>query len=173
MKQRKSLHILAAMLLALTGSQTKGQTVSIVSDGKAFAIEAQQTQTEVKPGWKIVDIQLKDKYQRYLWGTKAKQLADSNRPQFVVDTDTLLLNDMLLIKLKTKKEYRRIPKPQIHDNTYIRVDLSTFSIDAVGEESFLIRPIQELEPGEYIFTWPTCDTVGELHDWMVWPFSVQ
>lgn len=173
MKHTKALQTLTAALMALSANQAKAQTVSIVSDGKAFAIEAQQTQTEVKPGWKIVDIQLKDKYQRYLWGTKARQLADSNRPQFVVDTDTLLLNDMLLIKLKTKKEYRRIPKPQLQDNKYIRVDLSTFSIDAVGEDDFLIRPIHDLEPGEYIFTWSTHTTVGDLQDWIVWPFSVQ
>ena len=173
MKHSTTIKTLAVLFLSAAGMTARAQEITLMGDGVSFPIEVQQTQTEVKPGWKIVDIQLKDKYQRYLWGTKAKQLADSNRPQFVVDTDTLLLNDMLLIKLKTKKEYRRIPKPQIQDNKYIRVDLSTFSIDAVGEESFLIRPIQELEPGEYIFTWPTRETVGELQDWMVWPFSVQ
>ena len=173
MKHIKALQTLTAVLMAMSTGLVKAQTVSVVSDNRTFAIESQQTQTEVKPGWKIIDLQLKDNYQKYLWGTKAKQLVDSRRPQFVVDTDTLLLNDMILIKLKTKKEYRRIPKAQVYANKYIRVDLSTFNIDIVGEDNFIIRPTQELEPGEYIFTWPTRATLGELQDWIVWPFSVQ
>ena len=173
MKKRHPITILASALLMLNTPELRAQTVSLFSDGKTLEIEHVQTQTEIKPGWKIVDIQLKSKMLRYLWGAKAKQYADTPRPKFVVDTDTLLLSDMALIRLKTKKEYRAIPKPQVHDNKRIMVDLSTFAIEAYQDESFLIQPLQDLQPGEYIFTWSTRATVGELEDWIVWPFNVQ
>lgn len=161
------------MLLAMLTTGARAQKVTLLDGGITFPIEAQQTQTEIKPGWRIVDIQLKSTLLRYLWGARAKQLAESSMPQFIVDTDTLLLSDMVLLKLKAKKEYRKIHKPQIHDNECIHVDLSTFRIEAYGEKSFLIQPLQALEPGEYIFTWKTIEPVGELADWIVWPFSVK
>lgn len=173
MKHRKPLAVLAGMLLAINTTDLQAQSVSLYSDGKAYPIEPQQTQTEVKPGWKIVDIQLKSTLQRYLWGARAKDLTDDTRPQFIVDTDTLLLSDMVLIKLKSKKEYRKIPKAEIHDNKCILVDLNTFRIEVYGEEAFLLQPLNALESGEYIFTWTTKETVGELNDWVVWPFSVK
>lgn len=173
MKHRKSLAVSASILLAIHATDTQAQSISLFSDGKAFKIEAQQTQTEVKPGWKIADIQLKSSLQRYLWGARAKDYADNARPQFIVDTDTLLLSDMVLIKLKAKKEYRRIPKAEIHDNKRIYVDLSNFRIEAYGNESFLIQPLADLESGEYIFTWTTKETIGDLNDWAVWPFSIK
>lgn len=170
MTKKKSFYICA---LVLYTSNISAQSVSLLSDGNIFPIKEQQTQTEVKPGWKIVDLQLKSKMVRYLWGTKAKQFTNSSRPRFIVDSDTLLLSDMVLIKLDTKKEYRKIPKPEIHENKCIVLDLSTFNIESYGEESFIIQPIQELEKGEYVFTWKTRKTIGELADWTVWPFSVQ
>lgn len=173
MKTRNYISLFACATLTLSASEIKAQNVALISDGNTLTIEAQQTQTEVKPGWKIVDIQLKSKMLRYLWGAMAKQYTDTPRPQFIVHTDTLLLSDMALVKLNAKKEYRKIPKPLLHNNKRIMVDLSTFSIEAYGDESFLIQPLQDLQPGEYIFTWGTRATVGELEDWIVWPFSVQ
>lgn len=173
MNNFKYLPLFAYMAIMLWTSPANAQSISILSDGKTFPIEVQQTQTELKPGWKIVDIQLKSKMHRYLWGKTAKQYADTANPQFIVDTDTLLLSDMVLIKLKTKKEYRRIPKAQIKENKRIYVDLSTFRIEAYGKESFLICPIQKLDPGEYIFTWSTLEPIGDLGDWMVWPFCIK
>lgn len=170
MTKKISLYTIALMMYP---PNISAQSISMVSDGDIFPIQQQQTQTEVKPGWKIVDMQLKSKMVRYLWGTKAKQFTDNVRPQFIVDSDTLLLSDMVLIKLDIKKEYRKIPKPEIQQNKYISLDFSTFSVEAYGEESFLIQPIQELEKGEYIFTWKTRQPIGELADWVVWPFSIQ
>lgn len=116
MKRRKD--ILASTILSLmsVAAPMRAQQVSIVADGIVFPIEQQQTQTEIKPGWKIVDIQLKSTRQRYLWGNTAKQYTRDTRPQFIIDTDTLLLSDMVVMKLKTKKEYRKIPKAKIQDN---------------------------------------------------------
>lgn len=173
MKKNRTLYMVALLALAAHCGNAKAQSVSILADGKQFPIEAQQTQTEMRAGWKIVDIQLKSKAQRYLWGTRAKQLADTPKPTFIVDTDSLVLSDMVLIKLNKRREYRKIPKAQIHDNKCIFVDLNTFIIEPYGEESFSIKPLQELEKGEYIFTWTSIKPIGELSDWMVWPFSVE
>lgn len=138
-----------------------------------FRIDKQTTQSELKPGWRIADIQMKSTVQRYLWGRRARQLVDDNRPKFVIDTDTLLLSDMVLIKLKQKKEYRKVPEPEVKNNRCIPVDLNNFDIQPYGDEDFVICPLKALEPGEYIFTWTTGAKVGELEDWTVWPFSVE
>ncbi len=160
--------------LVLVGTQgLYAQTVDFMTDGKLLRVDGQTTQSELKAGWRIVDIQMKSTIQRYLWGTRSKQLVDSNTPQFVVDTDTLLLCDMALIKLKTKREYRRIPQPEVKDNSCIFVDFNNFDIQPYGDTSFLIRPLKPLEQGEYIFTWTTGPKVGELGDWRVWAFSVE
>lgn len=173
MKRRKD--ILASTILSLmsVAAPMRAQQVSIVADGIVFPIEQQQTQTEIKPGWKIVDIQLKSTRQRYLWGNTAKQYIRDTRPQFIIDTDTLLLSDMVVMKLKTKKEYRKIPKAKIQDNDCIYVDFNTFIIEPHEEESFLIRPTQPLEPGEYLITWTTLSPIGQLEDWLVWPFCIK
>lgn len=166
-------HTTVSLLFLTAGMGTHAQSVETISGGNTYAIEAQQTQTEVKPGWKIADIQLKSRVHRYLWGTRAKQLVDGNRPQFIVNTDSLLLSDMVLIKLKTKKSYRRIPKAVLLDNDCIFVDLNTFSIQAHGEESFIIQPLRPLDAGEYFFTWLTDEPIGDFGDWRVWPFSIR
>ena len=173
MKKRHPITILASALLMLNAPELRAQTVSLFSDGKTLEIEHVQTQTEIKPGWKIVDIQLKSTRQRYLWGNTAKQYIRDTRPQFIIDTDTLLLSDMVVMKLKTKKEYRKIPKAKIQDNDCIYVDFNTFIIEPHEEESFLIRPTQPLEPGEYLITWTTLSPIGQLEDWLVWPFCIK
>ena len=173
MKEIKPICI-SLTVAALAQVQTlQAQTEDLLSDGKLFRIESQTTQSEKKAGWRIADIQMKSTVQRYLWGTRAKQLADGNRPQFIVDTDTLLLSDMALIKLKKKKQYRRIPEAEMKENPCVFVDLNSFDIQPYGDESFIVSPLKSLEPGEYIFTWTTGPRIGELQDWIVWPFSVE
>ncbi len=165
-----------ASLATLTFIGVQGlqaQTVDYVSDGKSFRINSQVTQSEMKAGWRVMDIQMKSTVVRYLWGARSKQLVDSNHPQFAIDTDTLLLSDMVLIKLKKKKEYRRIPESEVKENRYTVVDFNNFDIKPYGEDGFLIRPTASLSPGEYIFTWTTGQRIGELKDWIVWPFSVE
>lgn len=153
--------------------KAEAQVIALMEDGHSFEIEMEQTQTEVKAGWKIIDINLKSKWKRYIWGSCARQYTTSTQPQFVVNTDTLQLSNLALIRMKTKKEYRSIPKPDILQNRHTMVDLNTFSIEPYGEEAFLIQPLQPLAPGEYIFTWTTAPTIGDLQDWLVWPFSIR
>ncbi len=173
MKRIKSFYISLATLILTNTQGLQAQTVDFMTDGKLFRIDEQITQSEKKPGWRIVDIQMKSTIQRYMWGAHSKQLVDSNRPQFVVNTDSLLLCDMVLIKMKEKREYRKIPQAEINDNACIYVDFNNFDIQSYGDESFLICPLKALESGEYIFTWTTTPKVGELEDWKVWPFSVE
>ena len=48
-----------------------------------FAIlTAEQTQSELKPGWIVFDIKLKDKLIHYLSGGSSSQLTDDNMPEF-------------------------------------------------------------------------------------------
>ena len=152
---------------------SKAQSIALSDNGNTIEIESQQTQSEIKPGWKIVNIQLKSTLKRYLWGNTAKIYTDQQQPRFVVNTDSLTLSEMALIKLKSKREYRSIPKPNIYDNNCIYVDFNTFHIEPYGEESFIIQPLRALDSGEYIFTWISLPPVGEYHDWIVWPFSVK
>ena len=162
------------LLFSLYGTLAKQQSVALLDNETPIEIEARQTQTEVKPGWKIVDIQLKSTLKRYLWGNTAKVYTDQQQPKFIVNTiDSITLSEMVLIKLKTKREYRSIPKPNIYDNNCIYVDFNTFHIEPYKDESFLIQPSRALEPGEYIFTWISLPPIGEYRDWMVWPFSVK
>lgn len=172
-KSRTSQAIATTLIAIMTATQMHAQQIALISDNEVFPIEEQQTQTEIKAGWKIVDIQLKSTMQRYLWGTTAKQYTHDICPKFAINTDTLLLSDLVLIKLKRKKLYRKIQKPTLQDNECIYVDFSTFRIEPYEEESFQIQPIKPLEPGEYIFTWSTITPVGSLEDWIVWPFCIK
>lgn len=134
------------LMLSTCCGKAEAQKIALMEDGHSFGIEMEQTQTEVKPGWKIIDINLKSRMKRYIWGTCARQYTTSTQPQFIVDTDTLRLSNLALIRLKTKKEYRSIPKPDILNNRHTMVDLNTFRIEPYGEESFLIQPLQPLAP---------------------------
>lgn len=173
MERIKSLFLPLVLLTAAQGLDLKAQTVDMLADGKLFRIGRQTTQCERKAGWNIAGIQTKSTLQRYLWGARSKQLTDSRLPQFVVDTDTLLLSDMVMIKLTRKREYRKVPAAEVKENPCVYVDLNNFDIQPYGEEGFLIRPLKDLAPGEYIFTWTTGAKIGELEDWSVWPFSVE
>lgn len=169
----KAKTIILALAAALATSVSRAQTIYLDTQPSPVQIESQLTQSELKPGWKIVDIQLKSKINRYLWGAKSRQYCDTQRPSFIVNTDSLLLSDLVLIRLKARREYRSIPKPNVHDNKCIFVDLNNFRIEASGEEAFRITPLNDLQPGEYIFTWITAQPIGELGDWTVFPFTIK
>ena len=169
----KAKTIIISLAAAFAATVTHAQTIYLDTRPSPVQIESQLTQSELKPGWKIVDIQLKSKINRYLWGAKSRLYCDTHRPSFIVDTDSLLLSDLVLIRLKTRREYRSIPKPNVHDNKCIFVDLNNFRIEASGEEAFRITPLKDLQPGEYIFTWITARPIGELGDWTVFPFTVK
>ena len=169
----KAKTIIISLAAAFATTVTYAQTIYLDTQPTPVQIESQLTQSELKPGWKIVDIQLKSKINRYLWGAKSRLYCDTPRPSFIVDTDSMLLSDLVLIRLKTRREYRSIPKPNVHDNKCIFVDLNNFRIEASGDEAFRITPLNDLQPGEYIFTWITARPIGELGDWTVFPFTVK
>lgn len=162
------------ILFVLGYSHASAQKISIDVDGTMVEIQSQQTQTEIKPGWKIVDIQLKSKLVRYLWGKQARVFSDEKRPAFLVTpAEEGVLSDLVFIKLKQKNEYRRIPKSIILENNVVPVDLSNFDIKVQGDSTFMIRPRQDMEPGEYVMTWLNAPLIGEYEDWTVWAFCIK
>lgn len=187
------MKITSTLLLfaVLATTAAKAQTIGIIEEGGSngssiIQIQKQQTQTQITPGWKIVDVKLKDKVKRYLYGTCANEFSYTygTRPKFLVKTDTLLLADLVLIKLKTTKDSRVLPNADIHNCAKTFCDMANFSIvpyrpvnarDDVkeSEDIFIIRPLQDLLPGEYVFAWLTAPTIKPYGDWTVWPFSIR
>ena len=148
------------------------QTVEISVGGNWAEIPAQQTQSELKPGWKIVDYQMKNRLTHYLTGGHATQLSDGDRPMFrVTPGSEEVLVDYVLIRLKAKKYYRKLPRPLLIENIYTRLEPKFFDIKAESE-SFICQPHEPLQPGEYILVHLAQRPVGELGDLLVYPFSV-
>ena len=150
----------------------KAQKVEILVGSNWIDIPAQQTQSELKPGWKIVDYQMKGKLTRYLSGGHASQLVDGNRPVFrVTPSEKEVLVDYVLVRLKASKYYRKMFKPLLIECNYIRLEPSDFDISAESD-SFICQPKQPLKPGEYILANLKQSPIGELQDILVYPFSV-
>jgi hypothetical protein len=150
----------------------RAQRVEIAVEGSWAEIPAQQTQSELKPGWKIVDYQMKSRLVHYLSGGHASQLADGNRPVFrVTPSEKEVLVDYALIRLKGLKYYRKLPKVKLTNNEYIRLELNSFELRAEGD-AFVCQPHQPLAPGDYILVNLTQQPVGELGDLLVYPFCI-
>lgn len=165
----KKIICLMAVFCALIA---RAQRVEIAVEGSWAEIPAQQTQSELKPGWKIVDYQMKSRLVHYLSGGHASQLADGNRPVFrVTPSEKEVLVDYALIRLKGLKYYRRLPKVKLTDNEYIRLELNSFELRAEGD-AFVCQPHQPLAPGDYILVNLTQQPVGDLGDLLVYPFCI-
>ena len=165
----KKIISLLALLSALNVGAQKVETV--VGEGWV-EIPVQQTQSELKPGWKIVDYQMKSKLTRYLSGGHASQLTEGNRPVFrVTPAEKEVLIDYVLVRLKASKYYRKMFKPLLIECNYIRLEPSNFDISAESD-SFICQPRQPLMAGEYILACLTQRPIGELQDLLVYPFSV-
>lgn len=145
-----------------------------IAVGESWAeIPVQQTQSELKPGWKIVDYQMKSRLTHYLSGGHASQLADGNRPVFrVTPAENEVLVDYVLIRLKATKNYRQMFKSHLIENNYTRLEPSDFDIKAESD-SFICQPRQPLKPGEYILACLSQKPIGELSDLLVYPFCVR
>ena len=165
---KKLTYILFLMLPLCCGAQKVETTVA----DNWVEIPVQQTQSELKPGWKIVDYQMKSRLTHYLAGGRATQLSDGNRPMFRVTPgpDEVLI-DYALIRLKAKKYYRKLSSPQLIENIYTRLEPKAFTIKAESD-SFICQPREPLQPGEYILVNLAQRPVGELGDLLVYPFSV-
>lgn len=137
-------------------------------------LKATQTQSELRPGWRISDFQLKDKQTRYLMGRHAIQLADDNMPVFDIEPGKdEVLTDYVIIRLEEKRQYRRFRKPNVRENSYVRVEPSAFEIKSDGKEGFVCRPLNALLQGEYVLLNLNQKPVGELKDVVCYPFQVR
>ena len=161
-----------SLLMLLSALNVGAQKVETVVGEGWVEIPVQQTQSELKPGWKIVDYQMKSKLTRYLSGGHASQLTEGNRPVFrVTPAEKEVLIDYVLVRLKASKYYRKMFKPLLIECNYIRLEPSNFDIKAESD-SFICQPKQPLMAGEYIIACLTQHPIGELQDLLVYPFSV-
>lgn len=163
-----------ALILLMFAATSYAQKVSIKVSEQYVSIPAEQTQTEVKPGWTIADIKLKDKLTRYLAGGQAKQLSDDSKPHFVIEPgkkETLV--EYALVKLQKRKQYRKFPMANLRDNKYLRIEPSHFEIKTNGDIEFAVSPKADLEPGEYVIMNIQQSPIGELQDYIVFPFQVK
>ena len=148
------------------------QKVEILVGNNWAEIPVQQTQSELKPGWKIVDYQMKSKLTHYLSGSHASQLAEGNRPVFrVTPSEKEVLIDYVLIRLKATKYYRKLAKPVLNQNDYTRLEPNMFDIKAESD-GFVCQPRQPLAAGEYILANVNQRPIGELNDLLVFPFCI-
>ena len=161
-----------SLLMLLSALNVGAQKVELAVGEGWVEIPVQQTQSELKPGWKIVDYQMKSKLTHYLSGGHASQLTDGNRPVFrVTPAEKEVLIDYVLIRLKASKYYRKMFKPLLIECNYTRLEPSAFDVKAESD-SFICQPRQPLQPGEYILANLKQQPIGELQDLLVYPFSV-
>lgn len=150
----------------------RAQRVEIAVGGGWAEIPAEQTQSELKPGWKIVDYQMKGRLTHYLSGGHASQLADGNRPVFrVTPGEDEVLVDYVIVRLKATKSYRKFFKSHLIENNYTRLEPNAFDIKAESD-AFVCQPLQPLKPGEYVLACLSRKPVGELDDLLVYPFCI-
>ncbi|MBP5619122.1 MAG: hypothetical protein J6X23_01570 [Bacteroidaceae bacterium] len=159
--------------LALCPFFCLAQKVSLYVGNNLVEIPAQQTQSELKPGWKIVDIQMKPKKTCYLWGEHSKQMTDDQRPVFVIEPgEGETLADYAFIKLKKHKQYRQIKEDILVNNPYIRIDLNSFNINPEGDKGFVVQPKDAMEKGEFILVNLLQKPIGKLGDYNVFPIQI-
>lgn len=141
--------------------------------GNWVEIQAQQTQSELKPGWTIADIKLKDKLTRYLNGSQSTQTTDDGSPSLLIEPgDREVLVDYAIIRLSRKKFYRKLPKAVLSENAYIRFSPEHFHIHPEGDMGFVCIPRMPLPKGQYIIVHLSQHPIGELQDYLVFPFQV-
>lgn len=161
------------ILSAFVPSLLFAQKVQIKIGEQFVDIKAQQTQSELKPGWTIMDLKMKDKVCHYIWGKQARQMAEDPNPIFhITVTEEETLQDYAIIKLVRNKQYRKLAKANIRDNEYERIELANFDIKAT-ESGFICKKNKPLATGEYIIVNIAQKTIGELHDYIVYPFQIR
>lgn len=151
MYDMKRIHTLIWLITWPLWTLAQRADVRMLVGGNAVAPKVDHFLSETKPGWKIVDIQLKDKTCHYLWGRQSNQLADDPQPTFdIYLSEGQTLVNYRIVRLKQKKQYRQLPKPRLADNDYLECTPAHFQIKPIGETGFRCTPLQPLSPGEYI-----------------------
>lgn len=146
--------------------------VWVLVNGHPEEVQPETTASEVKPGWKIVDIQLKSHTVRYLWGVSAMQLM-GRQDTLVIDPGEEVLSDFILVPLRKKAQYRRFKEEKMDENPYTVLDMHAFDITPWGDDAFRVTPRVPLKPGEYVIHCLKSDRVGERGDYEVYPISVK
>ncbi len=149
------------------------QEVKLLQGEEWTNIPMEQTQSELKPGWKILDFKLKDKVVHYFWGEQSRTLTDDAQPSFlIIPAENEVLVDYAIVQLSRKNGYRRLSKPRLMDNRYERIIPSGFQIQAAQGEGFICRPLSSLSAGEYIVVNLNQKPIGEMEDIKAFPFQV-
>ena len=168
MKLLKVLFILSVIPFNL-----HAQKVEIKVLNNFAVLASEQTQSELKPGWTVFDIKLKDKLIHYLSGGHSTQLTDDNMPEFhIIPSENEVLADYAIMRLQSKKYYRKIPKNIIWENEYKRIEPANFYIKSDGDNGFICHPLEALIKGEYILLNLKQPPIGDLKDLKVYPFHV-
>ena len=167
------MKILKAFILSTLPICLHAQKVELKVQDSFLDIDVEQTQTELKPGWTVFDIKLKDKFVHYLNGAHAAQQTDGNTPLFhiIPATDEVLAN-YALIRLQSRKYYRKLPKSNVRENEYKRVEPADFFIKSDGDNGFICQPLEALGKGDYILLNLAQTPIGNLQDLKVYPFTV-
>lgn len=166
------LLVLTACFHASAQMKQPEPTVFIYVGDTAFPMNTVTSQTEIKQGWDIQGINVGRKPLRYFWGAHAKQTAEA-QPKFAIYPRTQTLNDYALIRLKGKKEYRRMPEADVKDCDYMRIDLDRFKIENLPDMGFAVMPTVPLPAGEYILVDLTQEPVNRYGDIRAYDFTVE
>lgn len=159
--------------LMFCSAQTLAQRVELMVEGRRVELPVVLTQSDTRPGWKIVDIQLKDRQTRFLWGSHSTQLTDDARPVFVIEPgDKETLYDYALILLENKKEYRRFPRFMPKDNAYIRITPDSFAMRAEAD-AFVCQPLKPLPSGDYFLLNLEQQPIGKPSNYQGYAFQVK
>lgn len=167
------MKIIMAFILLTLPICMRAQKVELKVQDHFVKLASEQTQSELKPGWIVFDIKLKDKLVHYLSGGYSTQLTENNKPEFhIIPAENEVLADYAFLRLTNKKSYRKIPKSVIWENEYKRVEPVNFFIKSDGENGFICHPLEALVKGEYILLNLKQKPIGELQDLKVYSFQV-
>ena len=167
------MKILKTFILSFLPVCLYAQKVELKVQDNFDEIVVEQTQTELKPGWTVFDIKMKDKLVHYLNGAHAMQMTRDNMPQFhIIPGKDDVLADYAIIRLQSKKYYRKLPKSSVRENEYKRIEPADFYIKSDGDNGFICQPLEALARGEYIILNLSQPPIGPLQDLKVYPFMV-
>ncbi len=173
MRKRLFIFLFSIFSLSVFSQRNVPATsVSMFVEDSFYGIDPVCTQSEYKPGWKIVDIQTNGKLSRYLWGRHSRQLSDDRTPRLLIETGNYKLNDFVLIKLKEKKEYRKFASHNLFECDGRHIDLDLVAIKLLDDGRYEVRPHVPLTPGEYVIVNLKAEATNDFGDVYVYPFTI-
>lgn len=160
-----------AWSLSMLSLQAQPEVYILVGDSMC-AIAPVSTQSEFKPGWKIVDIQTRGKFARYLWGKHSRQFADDQQPTFIIHTGKYKLTDFVIIKLKEKKDFRQFPSHNLYECRNQPIDLDIMDIKPISDDAYRVRFHAPQQAGEYVIVNMKGVPVNDMGDMKVYPYTI-